>query len=145
MTTTKPFDNDLYEADDNARELVKDWLNSYGWTLENNPDRYGIDLIGYDRLHRQASVEVEVKHYWTGSQFPFQTVHIAARKQKFIEPTAYIIVVNHDRTHALMLNYQLLSQGQVITKSTIYTKDEQFIEVPAIQANIREVKHESMA
>jgi hypothetical protein len=139
MKTSKPFDPALYDADDNARDTILNWLNSYGWTLQNNPDPYGIDLIGHDRLNREVSVEVEVKHHWHGERFPFPTVHVSARKRKYIKPNAYIIMLNDQRTHALMLNYNLLSQGKTVTKGTIYTAAEEFIEVPAIQANVRPI------
>lgn len=73
----KPFDLDLYNADDNAKELVIQWLKGYGYIVDVNPDQYGIDLIGTDNTGKAIAVEVEVKHHWKGSHFPFRTVHVS--------------------------------------------------------------------
>ena len=135
----KPFDLDLYNADDNAKELVIQWLKSYGYIVDVNPDQYGIDLIGTDNTGRQIAVEVEVKHHWKGSHFPFRTVHVSARKQKFVRPNAYLVMVNHDRTHVLTLDYETLSQARLVTKPTIYTTDEQFLQVDVEMAKIRKL------
>lgn len=135
----KPFDLDLYNADDNAKELVIQWLKGYGYNVYVNPDQYGIDLIGTDSTGKAIAVEVEVKHHWKGSHFPFRTVHVSARKQKFIRPDSYLVMVNHERTHVLTLNYETLSQAKLVTKPTIYTTDEQFLQVDVEMAKIRKL------
>jgi len=135
----KPFDINLYNADDNAKDLVIQWLRTYGYNMQVNPDTYGIDLIGTDSTGKQIAVEVEVKHHWTGSHFPFRTVHVSARKQKFIRPDSYLVMVNHDRTHVLTLNYETPSQARLVTKPTIYTTDEQFLQVDVEMAKIRKL------
>jgi Holliday junction resolvase-like predicted endonuclease len=137
----KPFDQSLYDADDNAKDLVIRWLNSYGYSMEVNPDQYGIDLIGFNNEGKPITVEVEVKHHWTGPAFPFPTVHVSARKRKFIQPDAYLVMVNHDRTHCLTLDYAALSWARLVTKPTVYTVDEQFLEVTIDKAKIRELPH----
>jgi len=104
-----------------------------------NPDQYGIDLIGMDVRGKEIAVEVEVKHHWKGSHFPFRTVHVSARKQKFIKPDSYLVMVNHERTHVLTLNYDTLSQARLVTKPTIYTTDEQFLQVDVEMAKIRKL------
>jgi hypothetical protein len=135
----KPFDLDLYNADDNAKDLVIQWLRTYGYNVDVNPDQYGIDLIGTDNTGRQIAVEVEVKHHWKGSHFPFRTVHVSARKQKFVRPNAYLVMVNHERTHVLTLDYETLSQARLVTKPTVYTTDEQFLQVDVEMAKIRKL------
>jgi hypothetical protein len=135
----KPFDQALYDADDNAKDLVIKWLTGYGYSMEVNPDQYGIDLVGFDNKGKPITVEVEVKHHWTGPAFPFPTVHVSARKRKFINPDSYLVMVNHQRTHCLTLNYEALSWARVVTKPTVYTLDEQFLEVAIDKAKIREL------
>jgi hypothetical protein len=137
----KPFDLALYDADDNAKYQVIEWLKGYGYKVEVNPDTYGIDLIGYNNEGKAITIEVEVKHHWTGPAFPFPTVHVSARKRKFFNPDSYLVMVNHDRTHCLTLNYEALSWGRLITKPTIYTTDEQFVEVTVDKAKVRELRH----
>jgi hypothetical protein len=138
----KPFDLALYDADDNAKEQVIQWLNGYGYSMEVNSNQYGIDLVGFDNNGKAVTVEVEVKHHWTGPAFPFPTVHVSARKRKFFAPDSYLVMVNHDRTHCLTLNYETLSWGRLITKPTIYTVNEQFVEVPVDKAKIRKLIHD---
>jgi hypothetical protein len=135
----KPFDINLYNADDNAKDLVIQWLKGYGYNVDVNPDQYGIDLIGTDNTGKQIAVEVEVKHHWKGPHFPFRTVHVSARKQKFVKPNAYLVMVNHERTHVLTLNYETLSQARLVTKPTVYTTDEQFLQVDVETAKIRKL------
>jgi hypothetical protein len=135
----KPFDLALYDADDNAKDQVITWLKSYGYIVDVNPDQYGIDLIGTDNTGRQIAVEVEVKHHWKGAHFPFRTVHVSARKQKFVRPDAYLVMVNHERTHCLTLDYEALSKARLVTKPTIYTTDEQFMQVDVEIAKIRKL------
>ena len=137
----KPFDQSLYDADDNAKELVIQWLKRYGYELEVNSDQYGIDLVGFNNYGRPITVEVEVKHHWTGPAFPFPTVHVSARKRKFMQPGMYLVMVNHERTHCLTLSYEALSWAKLVTKPTIYTTDEQFLQVDIDHTKIRELKH----
>lgn len=126
----KPFDQALYDADDNAKHLIVEWFNSHGWVLQVNPDEYGVDLIGFDPLLRAVTVEVEVKHHWTTPTFPFKTVHVSARKRKFIHEGAYLVMLNHQRTHALTFSHHDLNAAHIVTKDTIYTTAEQFLELP---------------
>ena len=126
----KPFDQALYDADDNAKHLIVEWFNRHGWTMQVNPDEYGIDLIGFDALLRPATIEVEVKHHWTTPTFPFKTVHVSARKRKFIDPGSYLVMLNHDRTHALTYSFADFTVAKLIRKDTIYTTDEMFFELP---------------
>ena len=137
----KPFDQSLYDADDNAKELVIQWLKRYGYELEVNSDQYGIDLVGFNNYGRPITIEVEVKHHWTGPAFPFPTVHVSARKRKFMQPGMYLVMVNHDRTHCLTLSYEALSWAKLVTKPTIYTTDEQFLQVDIDHTKIRELRH----
>lgn len=126
---TKPFSKELYDADDNAKEQVIKLLATKGVKVVVNPDQYGIDLVGtYQGQPR--SYEIEVKHNWKGKDFPFDKVHISARKLKFAWPMSRFIMLNDDRTEAILIQGQDVAECPIITKSTIYTKDEQFIEIP---------------
>jgi len=127
----KPFDQKLYDADDNAKDLIVTWLNSWQWKVSVNPDKYGIDLIGFDSYGEPVTIEVEVKHNWKTPKFPFDRVHISGRKAKFIKPGCYFVMLNHARTLALTFNYDDLSAADVIYKDTVYTTREQFFELKA--------------
>ena len=133
----KPFDLDLYTQDDKAKLIIIDWLKTFNIEATVNPDQYGIGLLasgpkGY------YEIEVEVKHNWTGPQFPFGTVHFAGRKEKFIKDSErnLFIMLNDGLTHCLVVNGKELSKGTKVHKRTVYTEGEDFIEVPLDQCKV---------
>jgi hypothetical protein len=131
LQVSKPFDAALYESDDDAKFLVIRWLESRGHQMCVNPDQYGIDLLGVWRDRRYAW-EVEVKHNWRGFDFPFDSVHYSVRKRKFINPDVhtYFVTLNHERTRLLAVSGKDVMEARIIQKSTIYTQDEWFMEIP---------------
>ena len=125
---TKPFDPELYEADDNAKYEVITWLKQLGYPAIVNPDPYGIDLIA-ELPERTVGWEVEIKHGWKSRRFPFPTIHIADRKRKFAQENNYFLMLNDPRSELLAITSQTVINAPTVTKSTIYTKSEGFIEV----------------
>lgn len=125
----KPFDVELYDADDNAKYTIIEWLYNNGFVAWVNPDKYGIDVLA-TRDGDQYGFEVEVKHNWQGEKFPFRTVHFSARKQKFIGWNHFFTMLNDDRTCVLVVDEQALRSAEIVSKQTKYTSDELFIAVP---------------
>ena len=78
----KPFDQTLYQENDDAKHQVIEWLSAEGFEAMVNPDQYGIDILA-EKNGQQYEIEVEVKHNWVGERFPFGEVHFPARKKKF--------------------------------------------------------------
>jgi hypothetical protein len=128
----KPFSPKLYAEDDVAKDQVIEWLQSQDWKAWANPDQYGIDVLAVDPYGDEFKFEVEVKHNWKGPRFGFDGVHFSARKRKFASADYFtkFIMLNHERTHALIVEGVDFVASPVITKSTIYTENEQFVEVP---------------
>ena len=96
----KKFSQELFDENDdacrNAAEYIKEDLGIDA--LEDNPNKYGVDLIGTLDGEFVSYVEVERKHGWKGETFPFSTVNLPARKKKYVElilPTQFVIF-NHD-------------------------------------------------
>lgn len=129
---SKPFDPDLYAADDDAKHQVIGWLERKGFSAWVNPDQYGIDVLGKYR-NVDYAFEVEVKHNWNRDTFPFDPVHFSARKLKFAKGNAYFTMLNHHRTMMLMTDAKALTDSPVVTKNTKYTSSEQFVAVPLAQ------------
>lgn len=125
----KPFSVDLYNKNDNAKELIIKLLQDKGLKAWINPDKYGIDVIAQRDNNPYIYYEVEVKHNWTGAVFPFQTIHIPARKLKFANYRCRFVILNAERTHMIVVPASKLLESAIITKSTIYTQGEQFVEV----------------
>lgn len=127
----KPFSQKLYDKNDDAKFQVIDWLNSGDWDSGVNPDQYGIDVLGtYDDT--EAMFEVEVKHNWKGPRFPYNEVHWPARKLKFakLEGNVFFVMLNHERSHALVAKATDVLASEIVVKATKYTASEEFIEVP---------------
>jgi hypothetical protein len=131
---TKPFSPELYDTNDDAKELVIAWLGLNGIEAWVNPDQYGIDLLSKD-----VQYEVEVKHNWNGDTFPFDTVHLPNRKMKFANDLSLFVMLNHERTHAMLISGAKVKQSEVLTKDTIYTKDEQFIVVDVSDCKVVQI------
>lgn len=130
----KPFSKELYNENDDAKQLVIKWLESNGITAEVNKNRYGIDLVTDDK-----SYEVEVKHNWKGVEFPYEEVHFPYRKIKFATDDAIFVMLNHERTHAIIVGGEVLAKSEVVFKSTKYTRNEKFIEVKLSDCKIVEL------
>ena len=124
----KPFSQDLYDADDNAKELVLQWLHRYhghlNWRV--NPDQYGVDLV----CDTDWTMEVEVRHLFKGMKFPYDVVHLPWRKSKFNKDGAFFVIVNHERTHALVIDSHSVAAASTVWKDTKYTFRERFLAIP---------------
>ena len=133
---TKPFSEVLYADDDNAKDLLVEFLAEHNFDNPHvNPDQYGIDVLAH-RGGEPYAFEVEVKHNWRGDYFQYKTVHFAYRKMKFTErqsallSNTFFVMFNHDRTFALRVDGVTFASSPVVSKNTIYTKGERFVEVP---------------
>jgi hypothetical protein len=126
----KEFDQELYEADDNAKIKVMQWLRSNGYEAWENPDTYGIDILAV-RNNKRYEIEVEVKHNWIGPTFLFDTIHYSVRKKKFLASQNLVrfVTLNHERTHAAVVAGEDMIDARIVKKRTKYTSQESFIEV----------------
>ena len=142
---SKPFDQTLYDADDSAKHLVIKWLRSRNVVAFVNPDQYGIDLLGRYKGADYA-FEVEVKHNWRGFDFPYQTIHYSARKRKFVLPDVktFFVTLNHERTRLLLVGSNDFMAGKLVSKDTIYTTSEWFVEIPIHRVIFREILEEEL-
>jgi len=79
----KPFDKKLYDAFDlPAKNTVKEYLSKkFKEVREYTEDEYGPDLIVDNRFF----AEVEVKQNWDKYDFPFETLNIPKRKEKYLK------------------------------------------------------------
>lgn len=137
----KPFDPNLYNEDDSAKDVFIDWLTVQGWTAWVNPDQYGIDVLAIGNNWQECQFEVEVKHNWSGDKFPFDTLHFAGRKRKFLTGSKDVVFVtfNHERTHALAVSGKVLAGAPIVYKKTKYTNNEPFIEVAADRCKLLKI------
>jgi len=140
---SKPFSQQQYDQDDYAKFKIIDFLERTGYKAKVNPDKFGIDILA-ERWQRPFQFEVEIKHNWTGTQFPFQNVHFSARKRKFVslDTETWFVMLNHERTHALFISGQDFMDSPIIKKDTKYTEQEWFVEVDIHWAIFRNLQEE---
>jgi hypothetical protein len=133
MTARKKFDKELHDANDTlARAAGKKYWRSFGYTAEDNPDRYGADLLvntGWEEFYS----EVEIKRVWSGSSFPYDTLQIPARKKKFTEldKPCVFVVLNKEQTHAFVCSDATLKESPIVEVPNKYVfSGEMFYQVP---------------
>jgi len=127
---SKVFDTDHYDSDDWAKYLVLGFLETKGYKVWVNPDRFGIDLLA-ERRGKKFQFEVEVKHNWHGIFFPFERIHYSARKLKFIDldSETWFVTLNDEQDRAVFIGGDHLLLSPIIYKRTKYTENEPFVEV----------------
>lgn len=133
---SKPFDVELFQADNPAIDNLIAYLKSLGWSAWYNPDKYGIDVLATDPDGKRWEIEVEVKHSWKGAKFPYPAVHFSARKTKFAYDNSIFVMFNDDRSYALGVRGSVVAKSRIVEKDTVYTRGEQFIEVPISKVRI---------
>ncbi len=130
----KKFSQELFNENDvacrNAAEGVKQELGID--KLEDNPNVYGVDLIGSLDGEFVSYVEVERKLVWEGKDFPYQTVNLPGRKKKFVDlilPTQFVIF-NKDYSYAIIIHRDVVAASPTKFISTIYSQGEKFFDIP---------------
>lgn len=139
---SKPFSKKLYNENDEAKLLIVRWLEALKLKAWINPDRYGIDIVYTDESLVNKYCEVEVKHNWKGEKFPYETVHFPKRKLKFANKDSMFAMLNHEWTHVLLITGEQFLNATIVKKDTIYTKNEEFIEIQIKDCRIEEIPEE---
>ena len=148
MYKTKAFDKDLFDTNDPRGRAKAIQILSQYVRIEENPDKYGIDLICYPLWSTEKKpfyyVEVEVREAWTTTHFPWNTAHIPARKEKFFSDpnlSIYYFQFNNSLTSLLIFD------GKVVKKMPIYkgpTKNEKefyYYEIPYPDGVLKQMYH----
>lgn len=140
----KPFSQQHYDEDDWAKYQIIEWLESKGYEAWVNPDKFGIDILA-TRWGRQFAFEVEVKHNWRGKYFPYEQIHFSARKRKFVvlDVETWFVMLNHERTHALLIDGEHILAAPIANKDTKYSQNEAFVSVDIQWAIFRDLKEEA--
>ena len=129
----KEFNKELYDDNDTiAKEKAIEYFKKIGMIARHNPDRYGIDLIVDNKFY----CEVEVKHNWKTSRFPFNDLQYSERKRKFAildsdEFPVVMMVINSLLTDALVVRGKdvLSSPSQEVSNKYIKS-GEYFFKIP---------------
>ena len=130
----KPFDKNLHRKHDpHSRQIVKEFFAKLDIPLKDHPDQYEADLITEDGLFL---VEVEHRVVWKKEKFPFSTIHIPRRKNKFFkEGKVHYVSLSDDYS---MLGFLSAEKAKKYMKdryleeveNRFVAKDEYFYNVP---------------
>lgn len=96
--THKKFSQSLFNRNDpKSRTVVKEYFNKQGIPLNDNDNKYGVDLISEDgTLH----IEIEHRLVWTNDEFPYKEVNVPERKAKFfVENHIGYVILSADYSH----------------------------------------------
>lgn len=130
----KPFDKSLYRKNDpKSRKVVKKYFLKQNIILEDNPNKFGVDLISKD-----ATLQVEVEHrlVWKSVEFPYEEINVPERKAKyFVENHICYVILSYDYSHIGMIDgktlRKYLNQDTLTECSNKYIKQgEMFFKVP---------------
>jgi Holliday junction resolvase-like predicted endonuclease len=137
----KPFKKSLFDKyDPTGRAVVSEWLADLGYWVHDNPDIYGVDLIA-EKDGKQTMIEVEVKVGWI-DKFPFGSLHIPARKEKFAKTDSVFCILNREMTRLAAVTGDNVLMCGFVTKATRVTDEpDVFFEVPLKFVHFYEIKN----
>jgi hypothetical protein len=137
----KDFDQQLFDSNDGqARGRVMQFLReTWGLHVVHNSDQYGPDLVVFEGLVPKYYVEVEVKHTWRGPTFPFPTVNLPQRKEKYSKlklPCEYWIL-NSTMDHVIIIESSSLAKViPVIVRNKYVADGEMFFQLPIEECDL---------
>lgn len=129
----KPFSQKLCDKyDEPARNFVKTIYKNLAIIAQDNPDKYGVDLVLYKDGIKIGYAEVEVCVGWNAPMYPFKTYHVPVRKAKFFNldmPTEFWAVSN-TLSRALHIDGNvILNSKQIIVPNKYVLSNERFFDV----------------
>lgn len=130
----KKFDKALFDEHDSpAKKVVKEYFQREGIILEENKNRYGIDLVNIEDEQIKMGIEVEHRTNWRGDSFPYTTINVPYRKFKFLNSQykTFFCAVNEEMTAIFVLDMEELKNCEIRENKNKYVKEgELFFSVP---------------
>lgn len=139
MPNKKRFDKSLYNLyDELAKDATKLYSEGQGQTLTDNPDKYRQDLVADGHL-----VECEVKIVWDSEEFPYDTVQLPQRKQKFFDKTTKFFIWNKSLTKAATFWSDDIKDLEPVEVPNKYVyKGEYFFQIPLDLVEFVSLQHD---
>lgn len=99
----KPFSKSLFNGHDpKSRTIVKDYLAKNQIMVNDNPNKFGVDLISEDGT---LKIEVEHRTVWKEEEFPFALINVPERKGKFFtEECVSYAILSENYSHIGMIS-----------------------------------------
>ena len=126
---SKKFCPRLYkENDDKGKQTALHFFKQLGYTLYDDREAYKSHDFIVSKNNEKQKVEVEVARSWTTLAFPYPNMTIPYRKKD--SKADVFIQTNLNGSALIMCPMKSVLNARVITKNTIYTKDEKFFSLP---------------
>jgi|ETNvirenome_6_85_1030632.scaffolds.fasta_scaffold11322_3 hypothetical protein len=140
----KSFSKALFDENDpQARNAARDLAATFGLDeIIENSNQYGIDLLGMTKGKISVGIEVEVKHGWSGGDFPFSTIHLPERKEKFCNldiPVIFCILSKDLKQAAIFGKRTVLNAEKVEVPNRFVKSGELFFDIPVSEVRFVEI------
>jgi hypothetical protein len=138
MSARKRFSKSLFDDNDEvARMAVEQLKHHFGVDeFRDSESRYTVDREGWKAEEHLVNVEVEVKHNWKRGleTFPYDTIHLPKRKEKYLEldkPTHFVIF-SSDMEGAIVFSDKTVKDYAVMKEvpNKFVPKGEMFFNIP---------------
>lgn len=134
MSIRKRFDKKLFDKTDKpAKEAIKRLFKGFkGWSVKDNENRYGVDLLVFKDGVHVCNIETEMKLVWKGDDFPYDSLHIPERKKRYkdLEVPTLFVVFNSDCSNFLVIfGYDLYNAKLVEVPNKYVFRGEKFYNV----------------
>jgi len=129
----KKFDKSLYQKfDKKAKDVAVAYLKQNGYDVYFEPfGKFDVDL-GAKKDGKGILVEVEVRENWSKGSFPFRTIHLPKRKEKFLDHTypVFFYAFRSDLKRFVVIPGEILEDQRVVMVSNKYMSNEKFFDIP---------------
>jgi hypothetical protein len=132
--TSKKFSKSLFQGNDpKSRKVVKEYLSKQGIIVEDNPNKFGVDLISKDNTFQ---VEVEHRLVWKEDEFPYDEINVPERKAKFfIENYIAYFILSCDYSGLGMIDgttirKYLIDENLKMSPNKYVKENEYFYKIP---------------
>ena len=135
--TTKTFNQQLHDSvDPQSREVIINYMKSRSFPFHSNPNKFGLDLISdfKDKDGKLIGLELEHREIWDREIYPYTSIHIPARKLKFLgtDQVHYIVIACQFTRIGLCLGHTLKYYLGICTEvpNSAVHHNEYFLHVP---------------
>jgi len=131
----KVFDPFLYQQyDAKAKQKLKEYLENRGYQVVECPfGQYDVDLGAWNK-EKTVLFDVEVRPLWESGSFPFPTIHLPCRKEKFTNHLfpVFFVAFRRDLKRFVSIPDINLSK-KIVVKNKYVANGERFFDVPIEQ------------
>lgn len=124
----KGFSKSLHEKyDAMGRESALEHFKCWGIKLTPHPNEKDVDFIMEDG----TILDVEVRTKWTGPVFPYSSIHVLERKERYLDQKFLMMFISMDQNYALLLREHQIKKCPKKYSPNYLNKNEYVFDVPS--------------